>query len=85
MLVEAEIVVCGTLWVNLELPLDSEVIRRSIHCNRFSYPGPEVDNHIKDSKVMNAAFFCKTFLELVMKELQISYTILFVGCIAPGI
>ena len=51
---------------------DSEVglIQRSIHCNRCSYQGSEVDNSRKDSKVMNAAFFCKSLLILVMKELH---------------
>ena len=37
---------------------------------RCSYQGSEVDNSRKDSKVMNAAFFCKSLLELVTKELH---------------
>ena len=58
------------LVVNHEFPHDSEVIQRSIHCNRCSYSGSEVNNNRKDSKIMNAAFFCKSLLEIFMKELH---------------
>src|SRR6218665_2071276 len=58
----------------MSFPNDSEVyrliIQTSIHCNRCSYQGSEEDNNRRDSEIMNVAFFCKSLLELVMKELH---------------
>src|SRR6218665_407426 len=63
LLVEAEIVVCGTLWVNNEFLRDSEVIQRSIHCNQYSYPGSEVDNNRNDSRIIPNASECCILLQ----------------------